>query len=68
VGKSHVAVGENTDQSPRPLPLVLQTGNTGDVVALHQGQRIIERRLGRDRDGFTTMPDSNFFTRRTWLP
>ncbi len=46
--ETDVAVGEDPDQLAR-LAAALDHRNAGNVVALHQGERIGERRLGSDR-------------------
>ena len=46
-GKAHVAVGENADElAGAPVAAALDHRNAGDVMLLHQRQRIGERRAG----------------------
>ena len=59
-GKAHVAVGQNTHQ---PLRARFNHGNAADLMAVPSASA--RRRavaLGRMVTGFTTMPDSYFFT------
>ncbi|MCY1175792.1 hypothetical protein D9M73_160450 [compost metagenome] len=45
-GKTHIAVGKNTDQ----FAIGLDHRDAADAVAQHQGLRFGQRRRGRDRD------------------
>ena len=48
-GEAHVAVGENADELAGALAVrAFDHRNAGDAIALHQRQRIGERRVGRD--------------------
>ena len=47
-GEAHVAVGEDADEPAGALPGALDDGNPGDPMALHQRERVGERRVGRD--------------------
>ena len=50
-GKPHIAVGENAHQLSRaPVAAALNNRNAGNVMLLHQYQRISERRFGMDRN------------------
>ena len=65
-GKAHVAVGEDADElAGAAVAAAFDHRNAGNAMLLHQRQRIVERRSGWMVTGFTTMPDSNFFTWRT---
>ena len=51
VGETHVAVGEDADQPARlAVGAALDHGNAGDRGALHQRQRVGERRVGENGD------------------
>ena len=47
-GEAHVAIGEDAEQAARP-GAVRDHRDAGDLIVLHQGQRIGERRVGIDR-------------------
>src|SRR6516165_3687645 len=50
-GESHVSVRENPDQfAGAPVTAAFDDRNAGNVVLLHQGQCIIERCFGMNRD------------------
>ncbi len=63
-GEAHVAVGEDADQ---PAGVALHHRDAADVVAAPSA-RCASASVwsGWMVSGFTTMPDSNFFTWRTW--
>ncbi len=51
VGEAHIAVGENADEFARALAIgPFDHGNTGNRIALHQGERIGERCIRSNRD------------------
>jgi len=66
VAKRTSRFGEDSDKlAGAPVAAALDDRDAGNMVLLHQGERVGQRRIGMMVTGFTTMPDSNFLTCRT---
>ena len=66
-GEAHVAVGQDADQlAGLAVAAALHHRNAGDVVLLHQRERVGERRVGMDGERVHHHAGFEFLHLRTW--